>query len=76
MRRTGMLAVLMIAAAAGSPAQAQQRDTGVPTETQVRLAEPSDRGFDWNWLGLLGLIGLLGLRRGHTEDGYHPAPLE
>lgn len=35
-----------------------------------------DTGILWNVLGLLGLFGLLGLRRGHSEDSYHPAAFE
>ena len=79
MRRRMLLAVLMMAAAAAPVAQAQpaQRDTGVPTETQERLARGVGAGgFDWNWLGLFGLLGLLGLRKRHSDDSYHPAPLE
>lgn len=78
MRSTTMLAVLMMAAAAAPAAQAQpaQRDTGIPTETQERLARMGDSGFDWNWLGIFGLLGLLGLRREHADDSYHPAPLD
>jgi hypothetical protein len=78
MRRRWMLAVLVIAAAASAPAaQAQNmdRETGIRTETQDRLAL-ANRGFDWNWLGLFGLLGLLGLRRDHAEDSYHPAAME
>ena len=54
----------------GPPAAAQTtRDTGVPTETQERLAEGSaNEGFDWNWIGLIGLFGLAGL---HRQPDYH-----
>ena len=77
MRHKWMVAALVVAAAAATPAQAQNaaRDTGIRTETQERL-RMGTRGFDWNWLGLLGLFGVLGLRRGHAEDSYHPAPLD
>jgi hypothetical protein len=77
MRRIWTVAVLALAAAAAPAAQAQlpERDTGVPTETQDRLAQAND-AFDWNWLGLIGLLGLLGLRREHAEDSYHPAALD
>ena len=77
MRRNWMLAALVIAAAA-PPAQAQaSRDTGIRTETQERLARmDEDSGFDWNLLGLFGLLGLLGLRKPHSDDSYHPAPVE
>ncbi|HEY1606138.1 MAG TPA: WGxxGxxG family protein [Allosphingosinicella sp.] len=51
------------------PAAAQTApDTDVPTETQQRLAEGQDSGFDWNWIGLLGLFGLAGL---HKRPDYH-----
>ena len=77
MRRRWMLAVFMMAAMAGPAANAQMdRETGITTETQDRLAQMGDSGFDWNWLGLFGLLGLLGLRREHEEDSYHPASLE
>jgi hypothetical protein len=55
----------------GPPASAQTggRDTGVPTETQERLAQGSGKqGFDWNWIGLIGLFGLAGL---HRRPDYH-----
>lgn len=79
MQRKCMLAVLVVAAAAAlaTPAQSTQRDTGIPTETQERLARGvGSSGFDWNWLGLFGLLGLLGLRREHSDDSYHPAPVD
>jgi hypothetical protein len=54
---------------AGPPASAQTREPGgVPTETQQRLAEGQDNGFDWNWIGLFGLFGLAGL---HRKPDYH-----
>lgn len=68
---------LLGAVAASAPAPAQENEiTGVPTETQRRLAqgEPDIPWFDL--LGLVGLVGLLGLRKPHPEDGYHPSPVE
>ena len=55
---------------AGPPALAQTTPDagGVPTETQERLAQGQDSGFDWNWIGLLGLFGLAGL---HRRPDYH-----
>lgn len=78
MRYKLLLAVLVTAATASPAAQAQpaQRDTGIRTETQERLAHQRDSRFDWNLIGLLGLLGLLGLRKPHSEDSYHPAPLD
>ena len=69
--------VLMGMAAASAPAPAQQNEiSGVPTETQRRLAQgqPDIPWFDL--IGLVGLLGLLGLRKRHPEDGYHPASIE
>lgn len=77
MRMRLMLALLLATAAIG-PAAAQRNDNergGIPTETQDRLAGAA--GFDlWNFVGLIGLLGLLGFKRQHSEDSYHPAPLE
>ena len=54
---------------AAPPAAAQGAgDSGVPTETQERLAEGQSEGFDWNWIGLIGLFGLAGL---HRRPDYH-----
>ncbi|HEX5185088.1 MAG TPA: WGxxGxxG family protein [Allosphingosinicella sp.] len=54
---------------AGPPAAAQTAPgADVPTETQQRLAEGQDDGFDWNWIGLVGLFGLAGL---HRRPDYH-----
>lgn len=76
MRKLGIFAGLMLAAAA-PPALAQAtNDTGVPTETQERLRQGLKDEFPWDLLGLFGLLGLLGLRKEHHEDSYHPAPLE
>ena len=67
------LAALLIASPVAAPAQDRG---GVRTETQERMNQRFDEGILWNILGLFGLLGLLGLRRGHTEDSYHPAAFE
>jgi hypothetical protein len=69
--------LVMTAAVAIAPAAAQQNEiTGVPTETQRRLAK-GDVHIPWvDLIGLVGLAGLLGLRRRHPEDSYHPSPIE
>ena len=74
-----MILALLIATAAIGPASAQSSDSargGIPTETQYRQA--GDSGYDliWNLIGVLGLFGLLGFKQSHSEDGYHPAPIE
>jgi hypothetical protein len=78
MRKRMMLTLLFVIAATG-PASAQddQHRGGIRTETQDRLMQQGDlNDVLWNVLGLFGLLGLLGLRRPHSEDSYHPAPLE
>ena len=76
MRMRMMLALLLATAAIG-PAAAQRdyERGGVRTETQDRLAGMS---YDtiWNFIGLLGLFGLLGFKGRHSEDSYHPSPLD
>jgi hypothetical protein len=77
--RMRMLLALLFATAAIGPAVAQRSDTGrggVLTETQDRLNNAADHDLIWNLIGLLGLLGLLRFKRAHSEDGYHPAPLE
>jgi len=77
MRKRMMLTLLLVMAAPG-PASAQDQERGgIRTETQDRLMQQGDL-YDvvWNGIGLFGLLGLLGLRRPHSEDSYHPAPLE
>ena len=66
------LAAATAAALAAVPATAQQtgRDTGVPTETQLRQAQGQDNDFDWSLLGLLGLFGLVGLWRRETDYSH------
>ena len=75
-----MMLALFLATLAVGPANAQQAQDergGVRTETMSRLAgENSTYDLIWNAVGLLGLLGLLGLRREHSDDSYHPAPLE
>ena len=76
MRTRMMLALIFLSAAAG-PASAQDAEKGsIRTETESRLLDQSGNDILWNSIGLLGLLGLLGLRRGHSEDSYHPASLE
>ena len=76
--RVRMMLALLLATAAIGPAAAQRSDFergGVRTETQDRLAGMS---YDliWNLVGLLGLLGLLGMKQHHSEDSYHPSPLD
>ena len=68
-----LFASLLLALPAAAPAQDRG---GVPTETQDRMKQRFDSDLLWNILGLFGLLGLLGLRRGHSEDSYHPAAFE
>ena len=76
MRNKLILAALVAAIAAGTPALAQNQDVGgVQTETQRRLAQ-GDAGIPWDLIGLFGLLGVLGLRRRHPDDSYHPSPLD
>ncbi len=77
MRSRLMLAALLMATSASSPALAQQAQDkgGIPTETQKRMAHQDDP-LPWDLLGLFGLIGLLGLRTRHPDDSYHPSNLE
>lgn len=76
MRARMMLALIFLTTAVG-PAGAQEARRGdIRSETQNRLAEEGNNDVLWNSIGLLGLLGLLGLRRSHSEDSYHPAPLE
>ena len=77
MRTRWKISVMLVALTAVGPAAAQQNEiTGVPTETQRRLAQ-GEVHIPWaDLIGLVGLVGLLGLRKRHPEDGYHPAPIE
>lgn len=77
--RKGMMLALFLATAAIGPAAAQPSDNargGIPTETQARRAQGIDWNLVWNLIGLAGLLGLLGLKKEHSDDSYHPAPLE
>lgn len=76
MRSRLILAALFMTVAASPPALAQQSQAegGIPTETQRRLANKT--AFPWELLGLVGLLGVLGLKRRHSDDSYHPTPLE
>ena len=76
MRTRLLLASLMIAVAAPAAPAQTGAETGVRTETQERLLIKRDKNLPWNVLGLLGLLGLFGLRRPHSEDSYHPSPLD
>ena len=75
--RTKLMLAVLLAAAAGPPALAQQSPDrgGVQTETQRRLAQ-GEAKFPWDLVGMFGLLGLLGLRRRHPDDSYHPASLD
>ena len=77
MRLRTLLSLFLAGAVATSvPAPAQQNDTGIPTETQRRLAQ-GDLDIPWfDLIGLVGLVGLLGLRKRHAEDSYHPSPID
>jgi len=77
MRTKWKIGVLVMTLAAVGPAAAQENEiTGVPTETQRRLAQ-GETQIPWeDLIGLIGLVGLLGLRRRHPEDSYHPSPIE
>jgi hypothetical protein len=63
----GAVAAAALAGAAAPVVAQTGRDGGVPTETGIRLAL-ANRGFDWNWIGLIGLFGLAGL---HRRPDYH-----
>jgi hypothetical protein len=77
MRKRMMLALLLVMAATGPASAQDQQRGGIRTETQDRLMQKDDfNDVVWNVIGLLGLLGLFGLRRPHSEDSYHPAPLE
>ena len=79
MRTHLMLAVLAVTMAPGAATAQVNRNQdagGIRTETQDRLRSGDDPSDVLNWLGLLGLLGLAGLRRGHSEDSYHPTNVE
>lgn len=72
-----VLAILLMSAAFG-PADAQQQQRGgIRTETQERIANQGlGNDLIWNLLGLFGLLGLLGFKKEHSDDSYHPSPLD
>ena len=72
-----VLAVLLMSAAIG-PADAQQQQRGgIQTETQERIANQGlGNDLIWNLIGLFGLLGLLGFKKEHSDDSYHPSPLD
>ena len=79
--RIRMLAALFLATAVVGPAAAQQpRDDqsrgGVRTETMSRLAGGDNFDLVFNIVGLFGLLGLFGIQGEHSDDSYHPAPIE
>jgi hypothetical protein len=72
-----MMAALLLMTAAIGPASAPDNARGgVRTETESRLIDQGTNDILWNAIGLLGLLGLMGFRRRHSDDSYHPAPLE
>jgi hypothetical protein len=75
--RTRIVLVLCLTTILGGPAIAQDARGSIRTETQERLAgQQSGSDLVWNLVGLVGLLGLLGMRKDHSEDSYHPAPIE
>lgn len=78
--RMRMLVALFLATAVIGPAAAQQPDDnargGVRTETMSRLAGGDNYDFILNIVGLFGLLGLFGIQGEHSDDSYHPAPIE
>jgi hypothetical protein len=77
--RKRMMVALLLATAAIGPAAAQPSDNargGIATETQDRLASEQNYDLILDLIGMFGLLGLLGLQRRHSDDSYHPAPLE
>ena len=79
--RMRMLVALFLATAVIGPAAAQQPTDdnargGVRTETMSRLAGGDSLDFVFNIVGLFGLLGLFGVQGEHSDDSYHPAPIE
>jgi hypothetical protein len=75
-----MLVALILATAIVGPAAAQRADDnergGVRTETQSRMAGGNNLDLVLNVIGLFGLLGLAGIQGEHSDDSYHPAPIE
>ena len=79
--RIRMLVALFLATAVIGPASAQQSVDdnargGVRTETMSRLAGGDNFDLVFNILGVFGLLGLIGIQGEHSDDSYHPAPIE
>ncbi|MFL6741093.1 MAG: WGxxGxxG family protein [Sphingomicrobium sp.] len=77
--RIRMLVALVLATVVVGPASAQDTDNdrgGVRTETMSRIAGGSSYDLIFNVVGLLGLLGLIGIQGEHSDDSYHPAPIE
>jgi len=79
--RIRMLAAFFLATAVVGPATAQQPADdqsrgGVRTETMSRLAGSDNFDLVFNIVGLFGLLGLFGIQGEHSDDSYHPAPIE
>lgn len=79
--RTRMLVALILATAIIGPAAAQgpaddNARGGIRTETMSRLAGSDNYDLIFNVVGLLGLLGLFGFQGEHSDDSYHPAPIE
>lgn len=79
--RSRMLVALFLATAIIGPAAAQQTSDdqargGVRTETMSRLAGGDNYDLIFNFVGLLGLLGIFGIQGEHSDDSYHPAPIE
>ena len=79
--RSRMLVALFLATAIIGPAAAQQTSDeqargGVRTETMSRLAGGDNYDLIFNVVGLLGLLGIFGIQGEHSDDSYHPAPIE
>lgn len=79
--RIRMIVALFLATAVIGPAAAQRPSDdnargGVRTETMSRLAGGDNLDLVFNILGLFGLLGLFGIQGEHSDDSYHPAPIE
>ena len=73
----GLKIVLLVGAAiVAGPATGQtaNKDSGMITETQERIASQHGDSI-WNLIGLVGLFGLIGLWRPSDNDGYTDDPI-